>query len=978
MTTPTAIPGATYRLQLNSSFTFADAAATIPYLDSLGVTDCYLSPILAAQPGSLHGYDVTDPSRLNPELGGLESFLDLGRTLARHGMRIVLDIVPNHMCISDPGNLWWQDVLENGPSSPHARYFDIDWRPPREDLENKILLPVLGDQYGRVLESGLIRLAHRPGSFFLSVYDRQYPVAPRTWSTVLAPALAQVKADGVVSGEDLMEFESIVTALSYLPPRTETDEAKVRERQREKEVIRRRMKVIEDRNELIRRAIETAVDRINGRPGDSFSFNALEQFLASQPFRLSFWRVAADEINYRRFFDINDLAAVRVEDPPVFSAVHERILELIRGGWIRGLRVDHADGLYDPVQYFMDLQQACEGALRSVDAGASEGGAGTAKPFYIIAEKVLVGDETLRPDWVIYGTTGYGYMNQLNGLFVDPDQRQALLKVYHGFTGTPRTFRDVVYESKRLILRFAMSSEFNVLARRLDRVCQQHRHSRDFTLESLRFALLEVISCFPVYRTYIRPGMTKLDQQDQRHIRAAIREAADRNPAAGEDVFALIGSVLLLEDPPGLTERQVRARRRFVFRFQQLTGPVMAKGLEDTAFYRHFPLASLNEVGGDPEVFGLRPESFHEAVRSRAERWPHGMLATSTHDTKRSEDVRARINVLSEIPALWHDAIRRWHIMLRNRRIRIGSTEVPGKNTEYFLFQTLIGAWPIGTLDAAGHRAFVRRIQDYMEKATNEAKVHTSWINPRRDYDDALRRFIEACLDTDAPNRFLEDFLEFVRPVVFAGMMNSLSQTLLKIAGPGVPDIYQGNEMWRFSLVDPDNRRPVNYELRRTALAGLDAAETKDRDALLRGLFANPQDGRLKLFVTSRALRFRRASKDLFSYGSYDPVPAQGERAAHAVAFRRRTDSETAVAAVGRLFYRLGAPDRPPVGECWGDTWLVLGEALEAQSAYEDALTGMHHQPEVRDGKAVLPLKSVFRALPVALLRAMNPAAVKP
>jgi (1->4)-alpha-D-glucan 1-alpha-D-glucosylmutase len=960
MTTPINLPASTYRVQLNSSFTFSDAASIADYLDSLGVTDCYISPPLAARSGSTHGYDVTDPTRLNSDLGGNDGFRSFAQALQQRGMKILLDVVPNHMCIADRGNWWWQDVMENGPSSPYARFFDIAWNPLRENMRDKVLLPILGDQYGRVLEGGQIRIHRNNGVFTLVVCDQMLPVAPRTWTAILEPALALVKARSVQSDPHVMELESIITALSYLPPRNETDEARVRERQREKEVIKRRLSALVSESAPIEEAISRTVQLLNGRRDDPTSLDALEALLASQPYRLSYWRVAADEINYRRFFDINDLAAIRVEDPAVFSAVHEQVLQLVHEGFVGGLRIDHADGLFDPVQYFLDLQNACAAVGCSQATGPVADGE---KPFYLVAEKILLGDELLRPDWAIYGTTGYGFLNMLNGLFVDPGSRPSFLRFYSRFTGLSQTFGDVVYDAKQLIARFALASELNVLSHRLDDICQQHRHSRDFTLENLRFALLEVIASFPVYRTYIRPNQSSPDEEDHRHIMTATRAAKERNPATTEEVFDLIASVLLLEDPPGLSPQQINERHHFVLRFQQLTGSVMAKGLEDTAFYRYFPLASLNEVGGDPEDFGVTPSGFHERTLKRTASRPHGLLATSTHDTKRSEDVRARINALSEIPAKWQTAVRTWHNLLRSKRTRLADTLVPDKNTEYLLFQTLVGTWPLQAMDERAHRGFVLRIQDYMEKASKEAKLHTSWVNPHEGYDPALRRFIERVLENRPENRFLSDIVDFQKPVAWAGMLNSLSQTLLKIAAPGVPDTYQGTELWALTLVDPDNRGSVDYSLRREMLAGLDRAEAENREGLVSRLKSEPFDGATKLYITSRALRLRRRLSDLFTYGAYRPIHPRGERDGHVVAFAREHGSQIVIAAAGRFYLKLGVRERMPDARDWGDTSLLLDEPLRPLK-FRDVFTGLECRPEGRE----LPLRKVFSVLPVALL----------
>ena len=743
---PAYVPCATYRLQLNKSFTFRQAAEVVDYLHDLGITDCYTSPFLMARPGSLHGYDVTDHTRFSPELGGEEEFHDFARRLKQHQMGLVVDVVPNHMCITHPSNVWWWDVLENGPSSPYSRHFDIDWNPPKAELANKVLLPFLPDQFGLVLESQLVRVTYDAGAFVLDCQGVPYPLAPRSWSLLLEKVLERVQPQLPEGDEHLLELESILTALSYLPSRDETDLAKIRERQREKEIIKRRLAALKENSPIVSTATHEVLTAINGCRGDAHSFDQLERLLDDQPYRLSFWRVAADEINYRRFFDINDLAAIRVEIPEVFANVHGIPFALIQKGLVSGIRVDHPDGLFDPQKYFEDLQAQ----VPLPGEGPAAAGSAVRRRLYVAAEKILVGDEELRPSWAIEGTIGYGFLNLLNGLFVDGSRKRVFHRLYRKFTGWSQSYADLIYESKRLVMQVSMSSELNVLSRRLDRISEQHRRSRDFTLESLRDALREVIACFPVYRTYIRIDTQRPDDQDERYIRAAIKIAKRRNPATSGSVFDFIQNLLLLKDPDSIGDAERAERRMFVMRFQQLTGPVMAKGLEDTAFYRYFPLLSLNEVGGSPENFGVSLSSFHEKNAARRNSWANAMLASSTHDTKRSEDVRARINVLSEIPAEWYRAIRAWQRLNEDKKILVNGEAVPSPNEEYFLYQTLVGAWPLQAMNGGEYAEFVGRIHGYMEKALREAKVNTSWVNPNAEYESAFRGFLDAVLDPSA------------------------------------------------------------------------------------------------------------------------------------------------------------------------------------------------------------------------------------
>lgn len=966
-TEPVYTPAATYRLQFNRFFTFEQAASMVEYLEELGITDVYASPFLMARPGSLHGYDVTDHGRFNPEIGDEDSFLRFSEELQRRNMGLIADVVPNHMCISHPSNLWWWDVLENGPSSPYARFFDIEWHPPKAELANKVLLPVLGDQYGRVLENKEIQVVYGAGQFEVTFYNTPLPLAPRTWTMMLEPAAAKLRDQLGAEHEHVAELESIITALSHLADRTETDDAKIRERQREKEIVKKRLSALVEASPQAGEAMEATLAEINGERGNPRSFDRLERLLESEAYRLSFWRVAIDEINYRRFFDINDLAAIRVEDPEVFAPVHALIFDLVRRGHISGLRVDHPDGLFEPEKYFRFLQDASKAQNGLAKQNGNAPRNGVERTFYVVAEKILMGNEPLRTAWAVEGTTGYNFLNLVNGVFVDRSRERAFQQLYRRFTGWSRSFEDLVCNSKRLILQVAMSSELNVLARKLDRISEQHRWYRDFTLENLRDALREVLTTFPVYRTYIRADDQEVDPEDRRQINAAIREAKRRNPAISESVFDFIQSVLLLEPPEGLDDAQRAARHLFTMQFQQLTAPVMAKGVEDTAFYRYYPLASLNEVGGGPERFGSSVNAFHRRNLIRRERWPNAMSATSTHDTKRGEDVRARINVLSEMPGEWYRAIRRWREMNRRHKTKLGEMISPDSNEEYLLYQTLVGTWPLAAMSAEEHSGFIQRIQNYTEKALREAKIHTSWINPNAAYDEAVRKFVAAVLDPSPDNAFLEDFRAFQAPVAKAGLWNSISQVLLKIASPGLPDFYQGNELWCFDLVDPDNRRPVDFEKRREMLAGLRPKAGCDPAALVERMAANAADGAIKLYVTSRALRFRKEHRDLFAQADYVPLNAEGTRSNHVIGFTRSLSGKTVVALAGRFFLKLLNSHPFPPPEAWGNTAVLLSKKPE-QRCLQNILTGEVLSIEPREDGAWIPLGKAFAHCPVALL----------
>lgn len=952
------IPSATYRFQFNSGFTFADAAQLVDYLTDLGVTDVYASPILAASTGSLHGYDVIDHSRLNPELGSEEDFAGFSDRLQAARMGLLMDVVPNHMCVEGGANLWWNDVLENGQSSVYADYFDIDWDPPKPGLKGKVLLPVLGEQFGKVLESAQIQVLFRDGCFFVTIFELHLPMAPRTFVYVLGPALAtMISAQGEESAP-VKELESIIRSVRHLPPRSDATRAAGRERHREKEAICHRMRRLVAECPEVADAIAESVEDLNGRVGEARSFDRLEELLGEQGYRLSFWRVATDEINYRRFFDINSLAAVRVEERPVFEAVHQRILDLAAQGRVTGLRIDHIDGLWDPTKYLEDLQSSWARAIAK--KGESDAGA----PCYVLVEKILSEGEKLRSDWPTHGTTGYEFMNLVNGLFVDGRAAARLRAMDGEMAEGRRRFADVVYASKKLVLRASLSSELTVLSRRLDRLSEQHRFSHDFTFSSLRRALAEVVACFPVYRTYVRPGEDTVSPDDRLHVEDAVLQARRRNPTISRSIFTFIRDLLLLEHPEGLEEKHRSERRDFVVSLQQVTSPVMAKGVEDTAFYRYFPLASLNEVGGEPGRIGISRAAFHAGLKARCGEMPAGLSATATHDNKRGEDVRARINVLSEIVDSWSAAVERWRAM--NQRFLDSRAEEPAPTRldEYLLYQTLIGAWPIGGMQA--EPSFVGRVHAYMEKALKEAKLNTSWINPNEDYDRSVQEFIDCVLDPKNNAVFLDDFETFHRALVHPAYWNGLSQTIIKLTAPGVPDIYQGCELWDHSLVDPDNRRRVDYEKRKKLLATLKSRSERDPAAVAEQLRNAPDDGAIKLWLMSRVLPFRRANQQVFSQGDYLSLEIEGPRAEQAIAFARTLGDQTIITVAARFFTRFGDRAAHPVGDVWQGTRLLLPAEFQSSRSRE-VLTNL----ELRGGE--LPLDQVFAHLPVACLEVSRP-----
>lgn len=990
-------PESTYRLQFHAGFTFRDACQIVPYLHALGITHCYASPFLQAQPGSTHGYDITNHQAFNPEIGTEADYDALCEALEAHGMGQILDIVPNHMGVAGNDNQWWRDVLENGPASPYAGFFDIAWEAsPRVEMHGKVLLPILGKSYGDALESQEIHLAYVAGALILQYFDHDFPVAPQSYVMLLEHRHDELAALLAEAPDSLAEYDSILTAIRHLAPSTETDVAKVAERQREKEVIKRRLATLTETQPAVRQFLEHNVALFNGTVGDPNSFDRLDALLQAQSYRLCNWRIASEEINYRRFFDINDLAALSMEKPEVFMATHELILRLLSEGKVHGVRIDHPDGLYDPRQYLQRLQQQyllhlarrllgtdptdqnlADQDLETRLSGEAIQASGPqqeelCRPLYVVVEKILGVHEALRQDWPVYGTSGYDFLNVLNGLFVDAEKRVTFTRLYRDWTQDPRAFADMVHEAKRLIMQVSLASEVHMLAYQLDRLAQQHRRSRDFTFNRLRYALQEVIAYFPVYRSYITTD--ELHPDDRRYVQQAVARAQRNNPALSREVFAFVRDMLLLNYPAGASEDQRAAQQRFVGKFQQVTAPVMAKGLEDTAFYRYHRLLSLNEVGNDADRFGVSPDELHRVNQERQAKWPWALSALSTHDTKRSEDVRARLNVLSELPEEWQACLKRWSDLNAQYRQEIDEATVPDASVEYFLYQTLLGAWPLEPYSAEEYVAFVERVQAYMLKALHEAKVHTSWINPNPAYDDAVQQFVANILAAQINKTFLDDLQAFQRRIGHRGLYNSLAQTLLKITTPGVPDIYQGTELWDFSLVDPDNRRPVDYAGRHRLLQELQthlAAAGDDRLALAQELLTRKEDGRIKLYVIALALHCRRRNPGLFAVGDYFPAQVLGAKGAHVFGFSRRQGDQAAIVAVPRLIARLLANGhQAPLGEAvWQDTRLRM-PGINPQQTWRHVFTGEPVCIAMEDGQPTLAVADLMAHFPVALLMA--------
>jgi (1->4)-alpha-D-glucan 1-alpha-D-glucosylmutase len=950
------IPLSTYRLQLNREFTFNDAAAIVPYLADLGISHCYISPCLKARSGSMHGYDIVDHNSFNPEIGTAEEFDDFVAKLHHHGMGLILDIVPNHMAVMGSDNAWWLDVLENGQASIYANFFDIDWNPPNEDIEGKILVPALHDHYGAVLESGELQIVFHDGEFRLQYRSHVFPLDPKEYPRILERCAESLASTLGEQNSEFLEFQSLIAAFHHLPSRTENGQDRINERSRDKEIHKRRLKELCARAPEILTCINTCVKSVNGDPADPSSFDDLHELIKAQAFRLANWRVAADDINYRRFFDTNDLAGICVENEGVFEASHRLVLALIADGKVDGLRIDHPDGLYDPAQYFEQLNRSVVLA-RAADRASP----------YLVIEKILTGAEQLPLDWPVCGNTGYDFANLVNGLFVDGEALTRLERVYRHFIGEEIDLDDLAYRSRKLIMRIALASELNVLANQLNRIALSKRQTCDFTLNSLREALAEVTANFPVYRTYARPSGV-LDR-DVQYIRSAVAAAKVRSQSADVSILDFIENVLNTRIAEGHDGAYRRVITTFAMKFQQFSSPVMAKGLEDTAFYRYNRLVSLNEVGSDLHRFGVTTEELHRANEQRARDWPHTMLATSTHDSKRSEDIRARIDVLSEIPAEWRLHLRNWKRINRHQKSIVNGRPAPFPNDEYLLYQTLLGAWPIESLDdESAWKNFRDRIEQYMLKAIREAKKNTSWINRNVEYESAVSSFVQRLLTPGTKNRFLPDVAPFQQRISRIGMWNSLSQTLLKLTCPGVPDIYQGNELWDFSLVDPDNRRPVDYDRRRKRFASI-RQSAHDVGALIAHLVESPDDGRLKQYTIWKTLCLRRHEPDLFQQGRYHAMQINGAKAGHVLAFSRSAENKRVIIVVPHLIARLlNVTEVAPVGEeVWSDTRLLLPEG-EYSRRYRNAFTSTTVEAEGTGRDSSLSISTVLARFPVALL----------
>jgi (1->4)-alpha-D-glucan 1-alpha-D-glucosylmutase len=842
------LPQSTYRIQLTQKFTFKDLGNLLEYFSQLGISHFYFSPILKAKSGTSHGYDITDPTQLNPEIGSLQVFENLVEKLHEKSMGIILDIVPNHMYIGNNENPWWNSVLEKGQSSPFADYFDIDWHPPKHVFDNKIYLPILDQVFGKAIENQTLKVDFKEGHFLLYVNDLSLPTEPNSWKLILEPLYNEIVKENHKDDSNVLKLKSIIEELGSVD-------------------LSKQLQNLFDNNPFFYEKLKKHLENLNGNKENPLSFDLLEKFLNAQHYRLCYWRIANDEINYRRFFDVFEYASIRIENEETFKAVHQLVFTFIKNGWVNGLRIDHIDGLWDPQKYLDDLS-------KNID-----------KSTYLIAEKILMGNEKMRCEWPIDGGVGYSFLNQVNGVFVYTPHEEKFLEIYRQFTGHLENIEDQKYKCKKLILNSSLASELHLLTLRLNAIAEKHRYFRDFPFDSLKKALAEIIACFPVYRTYIRSIDGIIHEDDRKSIAIAIAKARRRNFIVDRSIYEFIENILFFRFPDGVEIAFKASCGDFVMHFQQITGPVMAKGLEDTAFYRYFPLVSLNEVGGDPRTFGISKDTFHKKNIERLEKWPHSLLATTTHDTKRSEDVRARINLLSEMPEEWKSTLSSWNQINKKHKKIIGDETVPDHNEEYLLYQTLLGTWPFEAID----ENYINRIQKYMEKAIKEAKLNSSWMDPNENYDQAVKQFIQKIL---ADPLFLESFTVFFYKISQLGMLNSLSQLILKLTSPGIPDIYQGNEFWDFSLVDPDNRHPIDFLGNKQKMLPL----------IFQEILKTPQDGKIKFFITQKLLALRKEFPNVFSEGSYLIVDTQGIKSNHILAYARKHQEKIILIITSRFF----------------------------------------------------------------------------
>lgn len=965
MPTPQTPLLATYRLQFNKDFTFQDAAKIVDYLADLSITHVYASPILSSKRGSTHGYDVTDPTRLNPELGSEADFSALREKLQERGLGLILDIVPNHMSASSE-NSWWMDVLENGPDSAYASYFDIDWHPPSRLLEGKVLLPVLGRPFGEALEHQEFKLVVLEGKFFIQYFESLFPLAPSTYHLILRRRINELREALGDESSAFQEYSGIAAAASALAEDSSTQRDAGADRRLRFETLRQRLRQLIAQDPQISEFVSQNLKGLEGRSKDASSFSSLESILSQQHYILAYWQNVNEEINYRRFFTINDLVGQRMQDPLVFEAAHALVLRMAEQGILSGLRIDHIDGLRDPLGYLQQLTErltAVSGPLAPPAAGVppnDEITHATSRPLPIFVEKILARDEQLPNNWPVAGTTGYDFVNALNAFFIDPKGASRIESIYSRFLRKEISYDDLLYQKKKLVMSILLGVEIRAAGQQFQLLARNDRYAREIPRLELNQVLIEATAQLSVYRTYVRN--LEVAEEDKRRIEHAIHMARGKSPELSSQAFDFLRDVLLLVNRPHLLPGQREARLGFVMRWQQFTGPIMAKAFEDTFLYVFNPLVSLNEVGGDPRPSTAPAADFHGFIKLRQKDWPHAMNATTTHDTKRGEDIRARVNVLSEIPDEWQTHLDRWSKANAGHRKVVDGQSIPDRNEEIFIYETLLGAWPF---DATPSASIAERLKEYAIKATREAMVHTRWTRPNLGHEHALEHFISAIVKPGGKNKFLPDFIDFQKRVAFFGMANGLAQTLIKIASPGVPDFYQGSDLWDLRLVDPDNRQPVDFNERRASLKKLHALEGAPLQAFAE-VARNWRNGEIKLYVIWKALQQRAQHPELYSDGGFLEIETIGKRSGHAAAFARRHNKDWALVVVPRWLARAGFPMPPQgSGRFWGNTAVRLPKT--APLDWTNAFTNEKIRSEGKGSSRTIRMDNMAQ-FPVALL----------
>jgi (1->4)-alpha-D-glucan 1-alpha-D-glucosylmutase len=933
MKPPFRLPRATYRLQMRAEFDFAQLADLVGYLDDLGISDVYLSPIFRASPGSTHGYDICDHNEVNPELGGIDGLMKVSGPLAERGMGLLADFVPNHMGIEGPYNWRWIDVLENGHDSRFASFFDIQWNPPHTLWHDKILVPMLHDFYGRVLEAGEIQLRYLEGAFWVCYRTLRFPLRPESYGAILE-RLAWFKNPGTPVAQKLEQLSLQFRSLPHAAAGESLEAAQQRNRQRD--ALRHELvRLIESEN--LGADLEEVLAALNGHAGHPASFDNLHQILEEQNYRLAFWKSGTHEINYRRFFAIDTLVGVHMEQADVFDDTHRLLRYLLEKGVVTGVRIDHIDGLWDPAQY---LQR-----LSSIGTRENE-------PAYVLVEKILTEGEQLPADWAVHGTAGYEFAGALVDLFIDSGAEAAFTRLYRDFSGQALDPHEQACQIKLFVMEDMFPNAIESLALDLALQVKSDRRWRDWTLNDLRLAISRTIACLSVYRTYRRAGH-KMSLADIGVVERAVSATLRRNHSSDPTPFLFLQQLWTGGYPDATAEQpELEAwADGWVSKLQQYTGAIMAKSIEDTFFYRYVRFFGANEVGHHPADFGRPVSVFHEANQRRLAQWPGSMLSTSTHDTKVSEDVRARLLALSELPGRWEQALKNWSAANRGFKTEVDGVPAPDANEEYLLYQILLGAWPFREEEVDD--VFRDRIKNYMRKALSESKANTSWSAPNEPWLQACDDFIGALLDREKAAGFWESFRPFAAEIAWRGMNLSLVQVALKATAPGVPDFYQGTELWDLSLVDPDNRRPVDYARRRELLATL---EKSTLDELLESW----TDGRIKQHLIRSILRHRREQPALFSRGAYTPIAVAGEQASRIVAFLRQDGPEQLLVVALR---HLGPEETRDIRRICGDAVL---EMPATPTTWDDLFS-----PRQVAGRATrLPVAMLLEKLPVGVFRA--------